>query len=201
MKFAPPALFPLLRSDLQARILGRVFVGGGEESVAELAAAIEADPGNTAREVVRLEEGGIVVSRRVGRTKLVQANTQAPFYRPLLDLLTIVLGPATILAERLAGIEGIVFADIFGSWAARFHGEPGPAPADIDLLVVGSPDRDDLHDATQDASRSLNRVVNPVIISQRRWNTSEDGFIVELQSRPRVPVITVGGSEQREVEA
>ena len=115
--------------------------------MAELAAAIEADPGNTAREVVRLERGGVLTSRRVGRTKLVRANTAAPFYRPLHDLVTVVMGPVSVLAGRLAPVEGIVFADIFGSWAARYRGEKGPAPADIDLLVVGSPDRDDLHDA------------------------------------------------------
>jgi hypothetical protein len=189
VRVAPPPLFPLLRSDLQARILARTFLGGREESVAELAAAIEADPGNTAREVTRLEQGDVLLSRRVGRTKLVQANTGAPFYRPLHDLITIVLGPATVLAERLAAVDGIAFADIFGSWAARHRGKPGPAPADIDLLVVGNPDRDDLYDVTQDASRLLNRAVNPVIISEKRWTTSEDGFIVELRTRPRVPVI------------
>jgi predicted nucleotidyltransferase len=189
VRVAPPPLFPLLRSDLQARILARTVLGGREESIAEMAAAIEADPGNTAREVTRLEQGDVLLSRRVGRTKLVQANTGAPFYRPLHDLITVVLGPATVLAERLAAVEGIVVADIFGSWAARYRGEPGPAPADIDLLVVGSPDRDDLHEVTQEASRLLNRPVNPVIISAKRWTTSDDGFIVELRTRPRVPVI------------
>lgn len=196
MKTAPPALFPLLRSQLQARVLARVFLGAGEESVADLASAIGADPGNTAREVVRLEDAGIVASRRVGRTKLVRANVDAPFYRPLVELLTIVLGPAAVLAEHLGGVEGIVFADIFGSWAARYHGESGPAPADIDLLVVGRPDRDDLHDATQAASRRLNREVNPIVITRRRWDTSTDGFIVELRSRPRVRVIAPEEAEQ-----
>lgn len=166
-----------------------MFLGGGEDSVADLAAAIEADPGNAAREIARLEQAGVVVSRRVGRTKLIKANTAAPFYRPLLGLITVVLGPAEVLAEHLADCEGIRFADIFGSWAARYHGEPGPDPADIDLLVVGTPDRDDLHDATQQASRRLNRAVNPVVISEQRWSRADDGFIAELHSRPRVPVI------------
>jgi len=189
VRVAPPPLFPLLRSDLQARILARVLLGGGEESVAELAAAIEADPGNTAREVIRLEQGDVLTSRRVGRTKLVRANAAAAFYRPLYELVTIVLGPVPVLAERLASVEGIVFADVFGSWAARYRGEEGPAPVDIDLLVVGSPDRDDLHDAVVEASQQLNREVNPVVVSQRRWETSDDGFIVELRARPRVPVL------------
>ncbi|MGH3679666.1 MAG: hypothetical protein ACRDT2_05310 [Natronosporangium sp.] len=163
--------------------------------MADLASAIGGDPGNTARELIRLEHAAIVTSRRVGRTKLVRANKAAPAYRPLLDLLTIVLGPATVLAEHLAGLEGITLADIFGSWAARAHGEPGPAPADIDLLVVGNPDRDDLHDALQAAALRLNRAVNPVIVSERRWHTSADGFLVELRARPRVPVVRPGRVE------
>ncbi|GAA5118311.1 ArsR family transcriptional regulator [Haloechinothrix salitolerans] len=192
MKTGPPALFPLFRSELQARILARVALGGGEESVAELASAIAEDPGNTARELARLERAGIVSSRRVGRNKLVRVNKTAPFYEPLRDLITVVLGPATVLAEYLSACDGIVLADIFGSWAARYRGEPGRDPADIDLLVVGNPDRDDLYDATQEASRRLNRPVNPVVISESRWDAAEEGFIMELRSRPRVPVIPAG---------
>lgn len=199
MRSGAPPLFPLLRSELQAKLLARVFLGGGEESMIDLASAIGADPGNTAREVARLENAGIMTARRVGRTKLVRANADAPFYRPLFELIMIVLGPATVLAEHLGDIEGIVFADIFGSWAARYHGESGPQPADIDLLVVGTPDRDDLHDATQEAARHLNRTVNPVIISENRWKTSHQGFIRELHSRPRVPV--VGGRRQNDLAA
>jgi hypothetical protein len=41
--------------------------------------------------------------------------------------------------------------------------EPGRDPADIDLLVVGNPDRGDLYHATQEAARRLNRPVNPVV--------------------------------------
>jgi len=189
MKLAPPPIFPLLRSELQARILARTFLGGGEESVADLAGAIGADAGNTAREVIRLERGEVLTSRKVGRTKLVRANTQAPFYQQLHDLIIVVLGPVHVLAERLAHMPGINSVDIFGSWAARYLGEPGPAPADIDVLVVGSPDRDDLYDATQDAERVLNREVNAVVISPQRWSSAEDGLIVELRSRPRVRVL------------
>jgi predicted nucleotidyltransferase len=182
-------LFPLLRSDLQGRLLVRTLLGGTEESVADLAAALGADPGNTAREVTRLDRAGIVTTRQVGRTKLVKANTRASFYSPLLHLVTIVLGPAKVLAEELSELDGIASAEIFGSWAARYHGEHGRPPADVDLLVVGNPDRDDLHDATQAAARRLNRPVNPVVVSPKRWNTPDDGFIRELHSRPRVRVL------------
>jgi DNA-binding transcriptional ArsR family regulator len=196
MRVSAPALFPLLRSELQGKLLVRTLLGAAEESVADLAAAVGADPGNTAREVTRLEQAGIVATRRVGRTKLVRANTRAPFYSPLLELVTIVLGPAKVLAEELSRLDGVVSADIFGSWAARHQGERGRPPADVDLLVIGNPDRDDLHDATTDASRRLNRPVNAVVISAVRWESSDDGFIRELRSRPRVRVLPIDEPEQ-----
>jgi DNA-binding transcriptional ArsR family regulator len=196
VRTAAPVLFPLLRSELQGRLLVRTLLGETEESVADLATALGADPGNTAREVARLEQAGIVATRRVGRTKLVRANTRAPFYAPLLNLITIVLGPAKVLEEELSELDGIVSAEIFGSWAARYHGEHGRPPADIDLLVVGNPNRDDLHDATQAAAQRLSRPVSPVVISPKRWNTADDGFIRELRSRPRVQVLPIDEPEQ-----
>lgn len=52
-------------------------------------------------------------------------------------------GPRPVLTDPFADIEGVE-AFIFGSWVARYTGEPGPAPADVDVLVVGAADLDDL---------------------------------------------------------
>jgi DNA-binding transcriptional ArsR family regulator len=187
MKQGPPPVFPVFRSRLTTAVLAHLYIGGGEYSVAELAAAAGTDSGNMTREVTRLESAAIVTSRRVGRTKLVRADETAPFYQPLRDLVVITLGPAQILAEELTGIGGIEEASVFGSWAARMHGEPGPAPADLDLLVVGRPDRDDLHDAAGRVTTRLGRQVNIVVMSPAQW-ASDDAFIQELRTRPRVPV-------------
>ncbi|GAA3443929.1 hypothetical protein [Planomonospora venezuelensis] len=169
-------------------VLAMTYIGGGEYSIAELAAAARTDTGNMTREVARLERAAVLRSRRIGRTKLVEANRSAPFYRALSELVTITLGPAHVLAEELAGVEGVEQAEVFGSWAARMLGEPGPAPADIDLLVVGRPDRDDLHDAAARASARLGREVNTVVVAPQRWQAGDDGFLADIRSRPRVPV-------------
>ncbi|MEV6031899.1 hypothetical protein AB0L65_12155 [Nonomuraea sp. NPDC052116] len=89
-----------------------------------------------AREVAKLEQAGVLGARHVGRTKLVSANRSAPFHGALRDLVTITLGPAQVLAEELASVGGVEKALVFGSWAARMTGEPGPSPVDIDLLVI-----------------------------------------------------------------
>jgi predicted nucleotidyltransferase len=138
------------------------------------------------REVRRLEAAGVVRSRMVGRTKLVRANHEAPFYRALRDLVVIVLGPAEVLGEELAGLEGVSAAAVFGSWAARAAGEPGGSPADIDLLVVGRPDRDDLHDAVRRGRARLGRDINTVVLSVSQWNSGDDPFLTGLRGWPMV---------------
>lgn len=185
---APP-IFPIFRSLLTTSVLAHTYVGGGEYSVAQLAAAAHTNSGNMTREVARLEQAAVLTSRLVGRTKLVRANDDAPFYQALRDLVTITLGPAQVLAEEMADLDGVDQVSIFGSWAARMLGESGPSPVDIDLLVVGRPDRDELHDATTRATARLGREVNTVVVSPPRWESSDDGFLQELRARPRVPVI------------
>jgi predicted nucleotidyltransferase len=190
---AAPAVFPVFRSRLTAAVLARAYVGDGEYSVADLARVAGTDSGTMAREVKRLETAGVVRARMVGRTKLVQADREAPFYQPLRDLVVIVLGPAQVLGEELAGLGGVNAAAIFGSWAARALGEAGPSPVDIDLLVIGRPDRDDLHDAVGRARSRLGRDINTVVVSASRWRADSDPFLTELRSRPLVPLPGVPG--------
>jgi predicted nucleotidyltransferase len=190
---AAPAVFPVFRSRLTAAVLARAYVGDGEYSVADLARAAGTDSGTMAREVKRLETAGVVRARMVGRTKLVQADREAPFYQPLRDLVVIVLGPAQVLGEELAGLGGVNAAAIFGSWAARALGEAGPSPVDIDLLVIGRPDRDDLHDAAGRARSRLGRDINTVVVSASRWRADSDPFLTELRSRPLVALPGVPG--------
>ena len=53
--------------------------------------------------------------------------------------------------ERLPGIDALY---LFGSWAARYSGVEGQAPGDVDVLVVGHPDRDDVYDAAKNPNQN-----------------------------------------------
>lgn len=43
-----------------------------------------------------------------------------------------------MLRDALRDDRRVVEAWIFGSWAQRFHGEPGAFPNDVDLAVLGN---------------------------------------------------------------
>jgi predicted nucleotidyltransferase len=184
----PPPLLPLLRSRLQADLLTLVLLNPGREwTLSEIASRIHSTVSSVQREVVRAEQAGVVASRRVGNTRLVTAG-RSPLTGPLTELLLRSFGPLQVLAEELADVEGIEAAYIFGSWAARYLGEPGRPPADLDVLIIGEPDRDTLDEAAQRASERLAREVSVSIRSARWWRTGDDGFRTEINRRPLVSV-------------
>jgi predicted nucleotidyltransferase len=185
---SPPPLLPLLRSRLQAEVLTLAMLNPSREwSLTELASRARASVSSVQREITRAEQAGVVSSRRLGNMRLVKA-ADSPIAASLTELLLRSFGPRQVLAEELQGIEGIDEAYVFGSWAARYAGEVGRSPADIDVLVIGAPDRDELDDAAQRAEGRLARDVNMTIRSPSWWRDGADGFHADVTRRPLVPV-------------
>jgi hypothetical protein len=96
--------------------------------------------GDSQRDFGHLAEAQIVTTRTVGRNRMVRANKDHPVFEPLSRVMEFTFGPAPIVAEAFAEVEADMVL-IFGSWAARYHGEPGPPANDIDVLVIGKPAR------------------------------------------------------------
>ena len=131
-------LAPVLRSETQARLLAAVLLQPDREaSIADLARETGSDPGNLHAEVQRLVQAGILADRRAGRTRLLRAGDSA-LIGPLANLLLLGYGPKRAVEEALSGISGIEQAFIGGSWAARYHGQAGAFPHDVDVIVVGT---------------------------------------------------------------
>jgi hypothetical protein len=78
---------------------------------------------------------------------------------------------------------------IFGSWAARYKGLRGLPPSDVDVLVIGAPDRIAMYGAAERTESRLGRPVNPTVCSPDQWANPTEPFIVEIKSRPYVTVI------------
>ncbi|MGH3569753.1 MAG: hypothetical protein ACRDRH_27825 [Pseudonocardia sp.] len=77
---------------------------------------------------------------------------------------------------------------IFGSWTARYRGERGRPPADVDVLAVGSPDRDAVHEAARRAEERVGIPVIVTVVSAQRWVMGDDGFVRRVRAAPRVAV-------------
>jgi predicted nucleotidyltransferase len=183
-------LLPLFRSDAQARILAAIFLAPDDQAVHIRAIANRADvPYSTVqREIARLEEAGLVRATTIGRTRVIAPNRSSPYFEEVQSLLIKSYGPAVVLADVLGKHRGVHGAYIYGSWAARYAGEPGPDPQDIDVAVLVTPaaDRDAIEDDLASAADRLGRLVNPILIDQGDWDRSATPFLQTLRSRPLV---------------
>jgi predicted nucleotidyltransferase len=168
-------------------------------TIAELARRLSIPQSTVSVEVQRLTDAGILAARAAGRARIVRANPDSPLVAPLTELLILTFGPKVVVADEFAELDGVTKVLIFGSWAARYRGERGRPPHDVDVLVVGSPDRLAMYAAAQRAESRLGRQVNPVVCQPDQWDHPTEPFILEIQARPSVTAIdrTTSASGER----
>lgn len=188
MRTEAPLLAPVFRSEGQARLLAVLLLGDDELSITDLAARAHLAYPTAHREVARLLDAGILAEREVGRTRLVRANQDSPLVGPLREILLVATGPVALLAEELAELSGVEVAFLYGSFAARMQGVEGPAPKDIDVMVVGEPDAAAVYDACSRVEQLVGRPVNPTIVTAAEFGR-DSGFLEHVRSNPIIPIL------------
>jgi predicted nucleotidyltransferase len=137
---------------------------------------------------VRLEQAGLIRHERVGRTKRYAAAAASPLYGPLRELLERTLGVEPLLRRSLDGVDGIEQAAIFGSWAeGRIDDD-----SDIDLLVVGAMDRDELLATVRDVEIQVNREIDVTAYRREEFERRREqgsGFLQTVLRGPLTPIV------------
>lgn len=95
-------------------------------------------------------------------------------------------GPKPVAERALRGMPGVERAFIGGSWAARYQGNNGAFPHDIDVIVVGSPNRDDTTDALVEALREVGHDAQVIFRSVDAWRRARDAFTRTAKAGPLV---------------
>lgn len=189
-KTPAPALLPIFRSRQQAELLA-LLLGDPqlEASLSDLAERLGTPYASVHREIERAEAAGLVTSRKVGNTRLVRANIGSPYFEGLSQVLTRAFGVPAVLAAALRPLGGITGAFVYGSWAARYVGSEGRRPVgDIDVLVLGEPDRHELYAAIEAVEPRLGRPVQVTIRDASWLQEGEGSFRATVLSRPMVPI-------------
>jgi hypothetical protein len=192
MRTSPPSLLPILRSQVAGDLLALLYLHPDQEySLSEAAALIRSSVNAVSHEASRLVETDLIRDRRHGNLRLIRATTDSLLTRPLTDLLAVTYGPLPVVTDLLRGVGGIDEAYIYGSWAARYQGEPGPVPADVDVLVIGAPSLDDLDEAAEQAQKRLRRPVHIRRVRPATWHETDplDPFLQSVRSRPLVELV------------
>lgn len=181
----------LLRSRAQGDIIAWIMLHPEDESsLTEIARATNTSGATVMREVDRLADAGLIRESRRGNQRLVSADTDNPVFGPLAALMAVTFGPIPVLRNLLGNVAGIRDAFIYGSWAARYEQRPGPVPGDIDVLVVGTADLDELDEIAALAGERLGREVSIRRVRPDAWDQAhDDAFKATVTARPTVTLI------------
>ena len=190
MKVPAPSLAPILRSDAQGRILACVLADPDtSHSLSDLVARTRTSMPTVSREVGRAEQAGLLATEKVGSSRQVRANVGHPLHNAVRQIILATYGLPKVVAEELADLKAVDAVMLFGSWAARYLGEQGRAPNDIDVLVVGNTDRDLVDDAAERVERRIGMPVQATVRTREQWDSEQEGFIREVKSRPLLVVL------------
>jgi DNA-binding transcriptional ArsR family regulator len=182
-----PTLLPLLRSENQLRLLTTLLLDPARAfMVKDLAEQTGVPQPSVSREIAHLLGAGILSATKERGRRVVSANTESPIFPELASLVLKTAGPKTVLERGLAGVGGIARALIYGSWARRYAGEPGAAPADIDLMVIGAPDVREIRQRADRAGHELGRDVNVSVLTLAEWDVGASGFLEQVKRSPVV---------------
>jgi len=128
--------------------------------------------GPVQREIRQLVEAGLVTRKTVGAQTLYSANQKSPVFREIKSLVNKTVGMRDILAAALDPLrERINLAFVYGSVARSRETEN----SDVDLMIVGKVDFDEVIAGLAGAEKTLNREVNPNVYSIREFGKKVRG--------------------------
>jgi len=174
------------KSDLRRRVLLYFFTNPDETLyLREIADILKIDPGNLSRELGRLENEGIFSSQIKGNQKYFILNKRYPLYREIRSVIFKTIGIEGRLKKIVDGIKGIEIAAIYGSFASGHEN----SRSDIDILIIGNPDQDELMDKIENVEKDVAREINYNVYSQDDFSErikKKDSFILNILKRSKI---------------
>ncbi len=160
---------------------------GYEGHVRAVARLTSISPSAASKALAELAGEGILESREVGRNRLYRLADPA-IARSAQDLYAKTAGIEGLIQRELQGLSGAEGVYLIGSYAAGTQRRG----SDIDVLVVGNPDREDLEARIIAIEAKVRREVNPSTLSLEEFQHPVSGFARTVRQRPMVALKAVG---------
>ena len=176
------------RSRVRDRILLEFFAKPGTSAhVREMARRVKASAPTVGAELAELKRLGVLQTHTVGRSLVYSVNERSPLLGEIRALVQKTIGVEGLIAKALEGLAGFEAAYIFGSYATETD-RPG---SDVDLLVIGRPNRVALSERLAPIERTIGRDVNVVTKTEaqvRERRRAGDPFWRQVLGKPTVHV-------------
>jgi len=178
----------LFSSRIRVKLLALLLLNPGRSfHIRQLTRRLDASYSNVRRELQNLTELGLLKRETVANAVHFSANESHLLYHDLRSILLKTAGLGDILREQLAPMETIRLALVYGSTARGNE----RADSDIDVLIVGGPDRVELEDALDDVEARVGRPVNYVLYTPAEWDrklSERDPFVTRVMAGEHIVV-------------
>lgn len=144
-----------------------------------------------ARELDRLERSGVLRSERIGRTRQYTLDEGSAIAKDARALFQKTMGVEALLRGALEDVDGVEEAAIFGSYAD--HSDT--SQSDVDLLIIGRPDRARLSERLARVEEAIGREINVVRLTRAEFERERgdgSGFLSEVMTGHRIPLVDHG---------
>lgn len=172
----------IAKSKIRQKILRLLFANGEKEFyLSEIARIAGTSAGNVQRELEKLKKEGVVTSKKKGNLRYYILDKKNPAFIDIENIIKKTIGIDAELSEVLGRMKGIDFAFIFGSYAKdKLKNE-----SDIDLVVIGDPDEEDLVRKIKKIERSISREINYHLytISEFRKKLKKSSFLQNITKK------------------
>ena len=181
----------LFGSGLRASVLTWLYSNPGKRYyVRQLEKLLDRDSTNLSRELARLEEAGVVRSRREGRQKYFEADGECPIYDALREMVRNAADPAVLIAESLRAIEDSIAA------AFLVHGTEDGGEGDFVLFVIGSCSRIEVSRRLARVNVVIGREVGFEVYSRQRWSSLYESGVPNVRAAAASKKVFVAGDEE-----
>jgi predicted nucleotidyltransferase len=183
----------LLRSKTRKKLLS-FFLSNEQKKyyLRELERLTGISVGNIRRELEPLKADNFFVTERLGNLLFYKLNMQHPLYKEVKKILMTEIGIEADIKNALAKVTGVDLAFIYGSYASK----KARSDSDVDLLVIGSPNKEMVSDAISKLEKKYQREINYQIYSKKSYKEksgSNNSFLSELNSKPKIFLIGDSG--------
>jgi len=172
------------------RILGLLFAYPDRKFyVREIIRRVGCGQSTVQRELVKLENAGLISMEATGQNLFFSANKSSPVYNELHGLIIKTYGLADVIRNGLEEIsDRIEFAFIFGSYAS---GSYKSATSDVDLMIAGDISSLEINKALRKAKSTIMREINPVNYSKSEFRgiIKKSSFIQIVLNSPLIMLI------------